>query len=384
LALDSEKEERKKGKCACGGKQNRTAAFGNSFSRDFFIAAPPARRHRRKSNMDNGKIFDAFLEAGGRPVSGDALARALGISRVSVWERLRQLRREGFVFDAAPRVGYRLAARPARAHGGLVEAWLRRLGAPPAAVRHLDTVDSTNDEAARRLGAGEKTPFVVLSSAQTNGRGRMGRVWQSRDEGNLYLSFAFRPQLAPERMAPVTLAAGLRLCARLSAPPAPFLQIKWPNDLMCGGRKIAGILTEARVDADRLRDMIIGVGLNVNGRRENFPPELRETAGSLAEASGAPLDINETAAAAIAAVLDAVARFEREGLGADFDALWRRHDFLAGKTVEARGAGREVSGVVLGVSAGGSLRVRDAAGKIHALHSGEVTLNRGRAAAQNG
>ncbi|MDR1498163.1 MAG: biotin--[acetyl-CoA-carboxylase] ligase [Puniceicoccales bacterium] len=326
--------------------------------------------------MDNGKIFDAFLDADGAPVSGSALARTLGISRVSVWERLQQLRRQGVVFDAAPHVGYRLVPCLTHAHGGLITAWLRRIGTACIPIHHLNAVDSTNDETARRLSAGEQTPFVVISSIQTNGRGRMGRVWQSRDAGNLYMSFAFRPQLAPAQMASVTLATGLRLCARFSTPPALPLQVKWPNDLMCAERKIAGILTEAHVDADCLRDMIIGIGINVNGRRDDFPPELRDSVGSLSEAHGAPLDINKTAATTIATVLETVANFVREGLGTDFDALWRQHDFLAGKTVSARSAGHEITGVALGISATGALRVRDASGKIHTLNSGEATLHR--------
>ncbi|MDR2845203.1 MAG: biotin--[acetyl-CoA-carboxylase] ligase [Puniceicoccales bacterium] len=325
--------------------------------------------------MDTTRIIlETFLEAGDKRVSGDKLARALGVSRVSVWTRLEQLRSQGFVFEAAPRVGYRLAGLPEVPHAALLQTYLQRMGVT-APVHCLDSVDSTNNEAERRLGAGDATPFVVVASEQTAGRGRMGRPWDSRRTGNLYMSFAFRPQIAPENMQTITLDIGLRLCARLAQKHGLPIQIKWPNDLMCGGRKIAGILTEARIDADHVRDIVFGIGLNVNGRLADFPPELRGTAGSLAHALGSPLDISAVAADCIGAVLDACARFIAHGRTEDFNALWQQHDFLAGKTVTARGAGKEATGAVAGLDARGALLVRTADGTVLALNAGEVTLS---------
>jgi BirA family biotin operon repressor/biotin-[acetyl-CoA-carboxylase] ligase len=324
-------------------------------------------------------ILEKFLNAKGDAVSGAELARAQGVSRVSVWGRLQQLREEGFEFEASTRVGYRLVKTPGKIHGALLEAWLRQFvvaGSPVARVHALASVDSTNEEAARRLGAGEAAPFLVVASAQTQGRGRRGRVWESGDAGNLYMSFAVMPLFAPEKVQGVTLAIGLRLCVRLAERYHLPLQIKWPNDLMCGGRKIAGILAEARMDSDQVREIVFGLGLKVNSRLEDFPAELRSKAGSLAHASGTVLEINETAALCAATVFETFERFLTDGAGSDFRALWEQHDFLAGKKVVASGGGREVSGAVLGLDATGALLVRDGAGVVHALNSGEVTLAR--------
>ncbi|MDR3229762.1 MAG: biotin--[acetyl-CoA-carboxylase] ligase [Puniceicoccales bacterium] len=319
-------------------------------------------------------ILDTFLDAGDKPVSGGELARRLGLSRVSAWNRLEQLRREGFVFEAAPRVGYRLVKRPETVHPALLAAYLRRLSpqtAAAVALRCLPATDSTNDEAGRLLSSGEPAPFAVVASAQTAGRGRMGRVWQSDDPGCLYLSFGFRPGLAPERAQSITLAVGLRLCERLAETSALPLLVKWPNDILCDGRKIAGILSEARIDADRVRDIVVGVGLNVN--RRVFPPELRDTAGSLA-AFGREADINETAALCIAAIHEACERFAADGLGGDFAQRWRSFDYLAGKTIAARSGTEEISGEALGLAPDGALLVRTSSGLVRALNSGEVTL----------
>jgi len=339
--------------------------------------------------MDNSAILRAFVAAGAAPVSGDKLARSLGVSRVAVWARLERLRREGFVFDSAPRVGSRLVKTPDTLHGGLLDALLDAAGAAPPTLRAVATVDSTNNEVERLLNAGAAAPVAVLAARQTAGRGRLGRVWNGAVAGNLYLSVGVRPQLPPARMRAATLAVGLRLCERLAADFNAPLSIKWPNDLVAGGRKVAGILAEARLDADRMRDLVVGVGLNINSRPEDFPPELRDTAGSLAwaqtksgGAGGAALDFNAVAAAAVTAVLGALADYARDGgLGADFAERWRRFDALAGAHVTARAPGGPIAaeGVTEGIDPDdGSLLVRDAAGALQRLHSGEVTLSKQR------
>ncbi|MDR1817428.1 MAG: biotin--[acetyl-CoA-carboxylase] ligase [Puniceicoccales bacterium] len=328
--------------------------------------------------MDTRRILETFLAAGGAAVSGDKLARSLGVSRVAVWGRLERLRAEGFVFEAAPRVGYRLVATPPVLHGDLLAALLAEAGTPPATLRCPASVDSTNDAVERLLTAGEPAPVVVATGEQTAGRGRHGRPWLGTVAGNVCISFGFRPALPPERMRAVTLAVGLRLCERLRGRFGAPLQIKWPNDLQWRGRKVAGILTEARVDADRIRDVVVGVGLNVRSRCADFPSELRDTVATLAEAAAgsAPPDVNLAAAECAAAVLTAFADYEREGLGADFGERWARLDALAGRRVASRSitGGVGVSGIAEGVDADGALRVRDAAGAVHALDSGEVTL----------
>jgi BirA family biotin operon repressor/biotin-[acetyl-CoA-carboxylase] ligase len=176
----------------------------------------------------------------------------------------------------------------------------------------------------------------------------------------------------------LTLVAGLRLCAHLARAHGIALRVKWPNDLVCDGRKIAGILTESRLEAGGVRDLVLGLGINVNGAPGDCPGELRHTSGSLAHArGGVALDINATAADIIATVLGVCARYFAEGKGADFDLLWRGHDYLHGKTVTARFAGGVLTGEAVGLDATGALLVWEASGNAcHALNAGEVTLAR--------
>ncbi len=326
----------------------------------------------------DGSILRAFLEAGGAAVSGDDLAGELGVSRVAIWARLGRLRREGFAFEASPRKGYRLTGSPDAAHPALLEAHLRRLGCRmPCEV--LDATDSTNSEAERRLARGAEAPFAVLARRQTAGRGRLGRAWQSDRTGNLYLSLAFRPFLPLERLGPFTVWMGLAVCEHLAEAHGAELGLKWPNDLLdARGRKVAGMLTEARVDADAVRDLVFGLGLNLEGPGKDWPADLRRRAAGLREAAGGPLDPSAVAAGVIAALERAWERFEEGRFAADFRRMAARRDCLRGKPVRVTLRGKPLSGTADGIEDDGALRLRGAGGKAMRVASGEVTLREPR------
>lgn len=330
--------------------------------------------------MDNldGSILRAFLEAGGGAVSGDDLAGELGVSRVAIWARLARLRREGFAFEASPRKGYRMTGAPEAVHPALLEAHLRRLGCRmPCEV--LDEADSTNSEAERRLARGAEAPFAVLARRQTAGRGRLGRAWRSDRPGNLYLSLAFRPFLPLDRLGPFTVWMGLAVCEHLAEAHGAELGLKWPNDLLdARGRKVAGMLTEARVDADAVRDLVFGLGLNLEGPGKGWPDELRRRAGGLREVAGAPLDPSAVAAGVIAALERAWERFEEGRIAADLRRLAARRDCLRGKPVRVTLRGKPLSGVADGIEDDGALRLRLAGGRTARVASGEVTLREPR------
>jgi BirA family biotin operon repressor/biotin-[acetyl-CoA-carboxylase] ligase len=324
----------------------------------------------------DSSILLAFLEADGEPVSGDRLAKELGVSRVAIWSRLERLRASGYVFAASTRKGYALRSVPRHLDQALLDAHLRLLKVSPK-VEFLAEVDSTNSEAERRLAVGQEAPFAVLARSQKAGRGRLGRKWHSAPSGNLYLSLAFRPFIPPERLRPFTLWMGLALCAYVEKSLGLRLGLKWPNDLQSpDGRKVAGMLTEARLDADSVRELVFGVGLNLTGTPKDFPADLRATAGSLEAALGAPLDLNREAAGVIAALFRAWEQFEEGAWSRSFRKLWTHHDVLAGKSVRVGLRGDPVAGVVDGIDDEGSLILRTGGGRRAIVSSGEVTLRR--------
>ena len=324
----------------------------------------------------DSSILLAFLEADGEPVSGDRLAKELGVSRVAIWSRLERLRASGYVFAASTRKGYALRSVPRHLDPALLDAHLRRLKVTPK-VEFLAEVDSTNSEAERRLAVGQEAPFAVLARTQKAGRVRLGRKWHSAPSGNLYLSLAFRPFIPPDRLKPFTLWMGLALCAHVEKSLGLKLGLKWPNDLQApDGRKVAGMLTEARLDADSVRELVFGVGLNLTGAPKDFPADLRASAGSLEAALGAPLDLNREAAGVIAALFRAWEQFEEGTWSRSFRRLWSHHDVLAGKSVRVGLRGDPVAGIVDGIDDEGSLILRTGGGRRAIVSSGEVTLRK--------
>ena len=320
-------------------------------------------------------ILRELLAAHTGLVSGARLAKLLGVSRVAVWMQLQKLTRQGFVFEAVQSRGYRLIQAPDQLHPALVQAHLSRAKGTPHLVC-LATVDSTNSEAERQLAGGSPVPLVILAREQTQGRGRRGRVWHSPAAGNLYCTFVFRPLLGPEHLQDFTLWMGLNLCELLANFCKIAPRLKWPNDLYVGERKAGGILTEARIDADQIRDLIFGLGLNVNGRARDLPRELQATATSLAEAVGAPVDLHRFAAALIGRVQLAYGQFIADDYRDKFAALWKQFDLLGGRTVTVTQGTRQVTGTATGIDDEGSLLVRLKSGGTERFRAGEVTLSR--------
>ena len=308
-------------------------------------------------------------------VSGSTLAAKLGISRVAIWQHMEKLRAAGFIFEAQSARGYRLTARPAMLHAPLIEALLK-VRPREFSLHVVDEIDSTNDEVLRQLAAGRPAPFAVLARRQKHGRGRFGRVWHSESPANLYASFGFRPSTTPDRMQTFTLWMGVNICELLANFTGVNPGIKWPNDILFGGRKAGGMLTEARIDADHIRDLVFGVGLNVNAAAGSWPAELAPRAVALTELASQPLDLNRLAVALIGRVLLSYQTFA-DGRHLDvFPDLWHRFDLLRGRTVTLLEGGRQHHGVVIGVDDEGALILRDSHAKLHRFRAGEVTLEK--------
>jgi BirA family biotin operon repressor/biotin-[acetyl-CoA-carboxylase] ligase len=308
-------------------------------------------------------------------VSGVALASKLGMSRVAVWHHMEKLRAQGFEFEARRAQGYRLVNRPEGLHAALVEMQLK-VRPRGFTLTVLDEVDSTNDEAARQLAAGKTTPFAVFARRQTRGRGRFGRTWHSEFPGNLYASFAFRPEAPPESMQTFTLWMGVNVCELIANFARLTPGLKWPNDIVFDGRKAGGMLTEARIDADRIRDLIFGLGLNVNGSPDGWPADLARSAVCLSELTGAALDFNRLAAALTGRVILAYQAFTDGEHKKSFADLWNRFDVLRGRRATVLEAGRRHPGTVVGIDDEGALLLRGESGRAQRFRAGEVTLEK--------
>ena len=311
-------------------------------------------------------------------LSGNTLAAKLGTSRVAVWMHMEKLRAQGFTFEAARARGYRIARRPRNLHLALSRAHLKGRRRD-FSITLLDEVDSTNDEAARQLAAGRPTPFVILARQQTRGRGRLGRTWHSASDENLYASFAFRPRVPPERMAIFTLWMGVNVCELIENFTQLKPAIKWPNDILFDGRKAGGMLTEARVDSDEIRDLIFGLGLNVNSSARDLPSDLSQRAVSLAQQADTAIDLNRFTAALIGRVLLAYEQFSEGDHVSKFPELWQKHDVLRGQQIALLQGKERTAGTAMGIDDEGSLLLRNENGRLQRFRAGDVTIEKSHA-----
>jgi BirA family biotin operon repressor/biotin-[acetyl-CoA-carboxylase] ligase len=237
---------------------------------------------------------------------------------------------------------------------------------------HHETLDSTNQRAATRAREGLLGPALITAEHQSAGRGRQGRTWESPAHRNFYGSFVLRPKVEQSHLAPITLVAALAVSDAIVAAGFPEVDIKWPNDLLLGGRKVAGILTELDTEASGEFFVVVGIGVNLNLREEDFPPELRSKAGSLAWHGGHPVDRSAFVEGLTQAFLDRVGQFEKLGFVALRPDYEKRHA-LQGREVRVDG-GEGCEGRVLGVDDAGALLLATAQGP-RAIHAGEVSLS---------
>jgi BirA family biotin operon repressor/biotin-[acetyl-CoA-carboxylase] ligase len=227
---------------------------------------------------------------------------------------------------------------------------------------------STNDEAARLARAGAPHGTVVIALAQRAGRGRAGRAWASPPGLGLYLSAVMRPPLPVALVPPITLAIGVGVCEAAREAGAPA-HLKWPNDVLVGPRKLAGVLVEAQSQGARLEAAIAGIGCNLAGEP---PAEVAGRAITLATAVGAAVDRERFLASLLVHVERWVDRYLGAGLPV-IAAAWRAR-MAPGLWARAAVDGAPVEGELVGLQDDGAVELRDAAGALHRIRSGDVEV----------
>lgn len=307
-------------------------------------------------------------------VSGESLSAALGISRAAIWKHIEALRADGYRIEARRARGYALTASPDR----LLPAEIaRHLGTARFGRRleTFETIGSTNVRAAELARDGAPEGTLVVAERQTAGRGRLGRQWVSPARVNLYASFVLRPRLQPADAPQLALAAAIAV-ARALAPLAPGrVAIKWPNDCLLDGKKVAGILTEMDAEVDRIRAVVLGIGVNLNAPVRAFPHELRAIATSVLLATGTTVD-RPRFAASLCATLEAVYdRVVSDGFAVLADE-WESYSCLTGRRVTVDCAGRRSEGTVRGIDASGRLVLDGPAGE-ERIMAGDVSIVNG-------
>jgi BirA family biotin operon repressor/biotin-[acetyl-CoA-carboxylase] ligase len=312
------------------------------------------------------------LAGDGGFVSGGDLCDELQISRSAVWKHIVALRKAGYAIEATSGKGYRLESLT----GSPVAEEVAPLLHTTSFGRNftfLESIDSTNlrAQALAREGATEGT--VVVADSQTGGRGRMRRAWVSPAGVNLYCSIVLRPPVPSVRMPEIPLVAAAAIHEAVAREcPGLSAFIKWPNDIIAGGRKLCGILCEMESEPDCTHFVVVGFGLNVN--LDPVPEELREIATSIAIETGSRL----SRAQLLAAVLNRFEQLYRDWLEKEDLAFilpyLETHAWLKGRELKIEQFNTVLVGTETGLSPQGHLLLRTADGAILPVTSGEAHL----------
>ncbi|WP_244596903.1 biotin--[acetyl-CoA-carboxylase] ligase [Paraeggerthella hongkongensis] len=216
-----------------------------------------------------------------RYVSGEKLARAIGVSRNAIWKAVNALRAEGYDIAAATNKGYALSQENDLLSPQAIERFLP--SEHPFSLVVRKQVESTNDEARRRALEGAPEGTVVVAESQTAGKGRRGKEFFSPAETGIYLSIVLRPALQADRAQYLTTAAAVACAQAIEQVAGRPAAIKWVNDIYCDGKKVAGILTEGAVDMESgcFEHAVLGVGVNVKPPAQGFPDAIGDIAGSI-------------------------------------------------------------------------------------------------------
>lgn len=263
--------------------------------------------------MSRDTVLKLLQSSGGAYVSGEAVSEALGVSRAAVWKAVDALRREGYEIESRKNRGYRLVSAPDSLSEAAIRACLGETMRVGRTLCCFERIDSTNAYLKRAAADGAADGTAAAADEQTGGRGRRGRSFLSPAGKGVYLSVLLRPEVEPARLLPLTGFVAVAVCSAVERVAGVRPQIKWTNDLVLGGKKLCGILTELSVEGESgaLQYAVVGIGVNVAHTREDFAGELESVATSLAIETGRPI----SRAALAAAMLE-----ELDGL---YDALLR-------------------------------------------------------------
>lgn len=230
-----------------------------------------------------------------------------------------------------------------------------------------DELPSTQDTARAAALKGEPEGLAVMALKQTQGRGRIGRDWVSPQGKNLALSFILRPGIGPEEAALLGLLASVAVAQTAEDLGVERALLKWPNDVLAGGRKLAGILPEARITGASVEFIIMGIGLNVNAEPADFPAHLRDGVTSILQCCGRESSLEHTARGLLGAFEGLYSRVPREGTSFIREE-WQKRWAHKGLPVTREGQ----TGIAEGLGRDGSLLLRLPSGELRGIHSGTV------------
>ena len=322
--------------------------------------------------MRDDYILERLMQGG--TVSGETLSEEMGMSRAAVWKGILRLREDGWQIDAAPRVGYKLISpedglMPMDIYDGLESKAYGRN------VEYHREINSTNIRARELAQQGAPDGTLVIGETQTAGRGRLSRSWVSPAGTGIYMSLIMRPGLPLQRLALVTPAVALGVCRGLRAACGIDARIKWPNDIVCEGRKLVGMLLDAQASTgmDGVEWVVAGIGINVHQRIDDFPEDVRGKAGSLDMLTGEKC-VRAQVVRAVMAEIERAAGLLISGHDDDMMREYAELSATLGKRVCVIASDKSYEADAIRLQSDGALVVRLDGGDEHPVYAGDVSV----------
>jgi BirA family transcriptional regulator, biotin operon repressor / biotin---[acetyl-CoA-carboxylase] ligase len=318
-------------------------------------------------NLD--RLVDLLSENATVVMSGTKIASELGVPQSTMWDWIERLRGMGVEIRGHAGTGYQLMKVPDIPTPHAVRRALHR-GEFGCRVHHVYKTDSTMSEAARLAASGAPHGTLVVAEEQTAGRGRLGRSWVSEPFVGLYFTLLLRPALSPGAAPVLTLVAGVALAEALAEASGLPVDLRWPNDVLIGGKKCAGILVELTAEPERIEHVLMGIGINVNHQR--IPDDLAAEATSLRVEAGRGLSRLEIMVSVLKRLEHYYNRFLKEGASLIVERFSEISSFARGKRVKVVDSPDGLTGVTAGLTPEGVLLVRRDDGRMERVLSGHV------------
>ena len=321
--------------------------------------------------LTKDRLLSYFKEKKGEWVSGELVSNEFSVSRAAIWKHVCKLKKDGYIIESSPKKGYSFAhdsdlILPNEIRDGLATSVFGQRD-----IEYCKTLGSTNIRAKELAERGAAEGTLIIAEVQTEGRGRRGRSWLSPAGHGIYATLILRPTMSPAGAPRITLMTAVAVAEAILSLSELDVKIKWPNDIMVKGKKLAGILTEISTEMDSINYIVVGLGLNVN--TPDFPRELEKRATSMLIET----EKNFSRIKLLRAYLEQFEKYYKLFTSNHFRLImkrWKELTEIIGQEIIVDVIGQSHSGKVIDIDDDGVLIIEDGKGIIHRIFSGDVTV----------
>lgn len=300
-------------------------------------------------------------------LSGETISKKLGVSRTAIWKHINSLRNEGYKILSVTNKGYLLE----KEHLPLTNYQVLQSYEGKTKLYFFNEVNSTNTKAKEIANDITADKALVYSKIQHQGRGRLGRTFQSNNQAGLWLSYVYKPIIPPEKATIFTLAASVAVCKLLENTCHVDAKIKWPNDIIIKGKKLCGILTEMSCEMDKINYIVVGIGLNVN--QLSFDDNIRNIATSLYLETGQKYD-RGLLIGGLCYNMDYVYEQIICNKISDIIDEWKKYALPMGQMITIHKGKEQIQATTIDINNSGHLMVKEANGQVNTYQSGEISI----------